>query len=257
MPIAAVLMSAAALAAANPACRVSSAPQTVAIVELYTSQGCSSCPPADRWLSQLPARYGATQALPLAFHVGYWDYIGWQDPFARREFGERQRALAQRSRSLSATVYTPEVFIGGREVGDWHLAASAARAIDAVNARTARAAIDLAVAPSGDGLQVSVRARPSGTAAGGPIGIQLALTQSGHQTAVTAGENRGSMLAEDHVVRAWVQSPLSSTGDAEQHIALPSDGPRRFAVVALAQDLRTGDFLQGVELPLAACLAAP
>ena len=80
--------------AAGSICRAVSPPYTVALVELYTSQGCSSCPPADRWLSKLQGGPAPLRAVPLALHVGYWDYIGWKDPFARREFNDRQRRLA-------------------------------------------------------------------------------------------------------------------------------------------------------------------
>ncbi len=86
---------------ATPAttCQRSSPPHTVALVELFTSEGCRSCPPADRWLSTQAARYGPEQLVPLSLHVDYWDYIGWQDRFAQVQFSERQRQLAQRSAS--------------------------------------------------------------------------------------------------------------------------------------------------------------
>src|SRR6266436_6581914 len=77
-------------------CRAVSPPYTVALIELYTSQGCSSCPPADDWLSRLNME-SPLRGIPLALHVGYWDYIGWKDPFARREFNDRQAWLSARS----------------------------------------------------------------------------------------------------------------------------------------------------------------
>ena len=254
MAIVAALMSVAALQGAAPSCQVSSPAQTVAVVELYTSQGCSSCPPADRWLSQLPSRLGAAQAIALSFHVGYWDYIGWKDPFARREFTDRQRWMAQRA--AAGSVYTPEVFIGGREIGDWSDPAAAARAIVAVNARPAGAAIELSAAAAADAapgtVKFTVLARPLGSQAAA-LDLRIALTQSGHSTAVTAGENRGATLHDDHVVRSWLQPQLSPAGGAQQIIALPADGPRSFALVALAQDQRTGEVLQALELPLDDC----
>jgi hypothetical protein len=80
-------------------CLARSAAHTVALVELYTSEGCSSCPPADRWLSGLAARgYTAERVVPLALHVDYWDYIGWKDPYAKRDFSLRQRKLTQLQR---------------------------------------------------------------------------------------------------------------------------------------------------------------
>src|SRR4051794_37762643 len=72
-------------------CSARSGPQTVALVELYTSEGCDSCPPADRWLSGLGRRgLAPDRVVPLSLHVDYWDYIGWKDPYAKREFSSRQ-----------------------------------------------------------------------------------------------------------------------------------------------------------------------
>jgi hypothetical protein len=84
----------------------------VALLELYTSEGCSSCPPADRFLSSLKTA-GITdkQLIPVAFHVTYWDYIGWQDRFAKKQHDERQRELAHKNRQT--TVYTPQFVLAG------------------------------------------------------------------------------------------------------------------------------------------------
>ena len=110
------------------------AQNTVALVELYTSQGCSSCPPADRWLSQLPSRIDANRAIPLALHVGYWDYIGWKDPFAKREFNDRQSQLA--ALNGNGTRYTPGVFVQGREA-NWSSFSAFDTQLRAVNQRPA------------------------------------------------------------------------------------------------------------------------
>lgn len=100
------LVSASAFAEA--ACVATSAAQAPALVELYTSEGCNSCPPADRWLSRLP-RDGSV--IPLAFHVDYWDYLGWRDRFASAQFSERQRQ--QLSVNGSRFPYTPQVVVNG------------------------------------------------------------------------------------------------------------------------------------------------
>ena len=114
-----ILAAAAVSAASEPPkwCSAVSAAHQTALVELYTSQGCSSCPPADRWLSQLEQRYPRTQVVPIALHVSYWDYIGWKDPYARAEFNQRQRDLAAVNGSRS--IYTPGVFLQARELPDW------------------------------------------------------------------------------------------------------------------------------------------
>src|SRR5512134_3856963 len=93
-----------ALALAMPAqaapCRAHSSATTTALVELYTSEGCDSCPPADRWLSSLGARgYTPDRVVPIALHVDYWDYIGWKDPYARQAHSARQRKMARLARA--------------------------------------------------------------------------------------------------------------------------------------------------------------
>ncbi len=119
----AICLVAAASAAAMPlaaiaACDAQSGPNTAALVELYTSEGCSSCPPAEQQLHRLrQALDPAAEVVPLGLHVGYWDYIGWKDPYAQAAFGERQNWLVHANRQQ--TVYTPQFFIGGAELRSW------------------------------------------------------------------------------------------------------------------------------------------
>src|SRR5262245_46497383 len=77
-------------------CKATSGRNTTALVELYTSEGCDSCPPADRWLSSLAQ--APQKVVPIALHVDYWDYIGWKDPYAQQRFSARQRKLSQLTR---------------------------------------------------------------------------------------------------------------------------------------------------------------
>ena len=82
-------------------CTAKSTDRTVALVELYTSEGCDSCPPADRWLSSLgPKGYAPDRVVPIALHVDYWDYIGWKDPYARQAHAARQRKMAKLARAV-------------------------------------------------------------------------------------------------------------------------------------------------------------
>ena len=116
MRIASLLVGALLAAPVHAAqCVAQSGPGTTALVELYTSEGCSSCPPADRWLASLGKRHAPTALVPLALHVDYWDYIGWKDPYAKREFSLRQRKLSQLQRM--ALVYTPQVVVNAEARG--------------------------------------------------------------------------------------------------------------------------------------------
>src|SRR5205814_6988188 len=134
--------------AAEPACSASSGPRTTALVELYTSEGCDTCPPADHWLSSLFGRgFRPDQVVPLALHVDYWNYIGWKDPFAKGEFSVRQRKLAQMKRPV--IVYTPQVLLQGQDFRRWS-GGEFAEQVMRINSRPARARIALtirAVAP--------------------------------------------------------------------------------------------------------------
>jgi hypothetical protein len=231
-------------AAAAATCAITSPPHTVALVELYTSQGCSSCPPADRWLSRIEP---SDRVVPLALHVGYWDYIGWKDAFAKREFNERQRWLA--SLNGNRTVYTPGVFVQGRETPRWSDTRGFDTAVRAINALPAQARIELTARI--DGGQIEAHATVSATDARQPQ-VLLALVQGGNTTRVTAGENRGETLTNDHVVKEW-SGALAPGGGIVQRWAVPSVAVDRLRLVALVQDVERGQLLQAVALPLANC----
>jgi hypothetical protein len=243
---------AAALASAAPssfaACRAESPAHTVALVELYTSQGCSSCPPADRWLSQISTRYPGEKVVPLALHVGYWDYIGWKDPYARPEFTERQKQLA--TLNGSRMVFTPGVFVQARNARDWRDGARFESGVSAINRRPATAKIEIEAVP-GDALAVRLKT----TASGGGRAF-VALTQGGLVTAVKAGENRGDTLRNDHVVRAW-SGPLP-LGETTASLPVPPGAAwRDLALVAFVQDAADGEVRQALRMSLADCAAVP
>ena len=140
---------------ARPSAAPRSGPGTAALVELYTSEGCSSCPPADRWLSTLSSR-PAGSVVPLALHVDYWDYIGWKDPYAKREFSLRQRKFSQLQRM--ALVYTPQVMLQGRDFRGWGGKAFD-DALARINAQPAKANLRLAIlGADASGLEVEAAA---------------------------------------------------------------------------------------------------
>ena len=161
------------------------------VIELFTSQGCSSCPPADRLLDKL-ARAGQLAGRPLAplsFHVDYWDDLGWADPYARPAWTERQRQYA---RALGdASVYTPELVIGGR--------------VGMVGSHERRAAEAIAAAPRQQKIAATaVWSKTSVTidaTAPANADVWVAVWQDGTRTKVPRGENAGATLAADRVVR--------------------------------------------------------
>ena len=241
--IAAAAFSAALPVAAFAACDGRSGHQTAALVELYTSEGCSSCPPADQQLSRLrQALDPAAEAVPLALHVDYWDYIGWKDPYAQAAFGERQNWLVQVNQHK--TIYTPQFFVGGTEVRSWR--GGLRERVRQLNTLPAAAAIHLRASTTANGaLALDVEAKAGAEA--GPAALYLALAESGLASNVTRGENRGETLTHDHVVRAWIGPVRLSAGVArvQRQIVLPAAWNRaRLEVVVFVQDERTGSVLQ-------------
>ena len=161
------------------------------VVELFTSQGCSSCPPADRLLGQL-ARDGQSDGrpvVPLAFHVDYWNDLGWADPYSLPAWTERQRQYAE---ALGGDrVYTPQLVIGGGADAVGSQAGAVARAIAAAPAQTA---ITASARWQRDKLTVTATAPADAD-------VLVAVWEGRTSTAVPRGENAGETLASDHVVR--------------------------------------------------------
>lgn len=225
------------------ACDVHSGAGTAALIELYTSEGCSSCPPADLQLRNLrQALDPAAQAVPLALHVGYWDYLGWKDAFAKETFATRQNWLLRVNHQRIA--YTPQFFVGGTELRSWQGALN--EHVRQINSRPAAAQIRLRANLSANGaLAVDAEA----TARTEASVLYLALAENGLASRVTRGENGGTTLAHDHVVREWL-GPVRLAGGAariQKQFALPAEWNRsRLELVSFVQDERSGSVLQAV-----------
>lgn len=229
-------------------CDVRGGARTVALVELYTSEGCSSCPPADRQLASLRATLGVgAEAVPLALHVGYWDHIGWKDPFSQKAFAKRQNWLVHANQRR--VVYTPQFFVNGTELRGWDTRLRGE--VQRVNQQTPLADIRLQAGPDADGgvaIQVwsSLREPAPGAA------LFLALTESGLVSSISRGENSGVTLTHDHVVREWL-GPFSlneAGGRTQARIVLQSQWQRaHLNLVAFVQDQRNGRVLQAISAP--------
>ena len=226
-------------AASTAACAARSGPTVPTVVELYTSEGCSSCPPAEHWLSTLKGR---DDVVALAFHVDYWDYIGWKDRFAQPLFTQRQNASQRRSGARFA--YTPQVLLDSRDTPAWSALAPAA-----LQPRAA-ATVALALAREADGLVLTVT--PSADAPAALSGY-VAVVDDGLQTHVGAGENRGETLHQDGVVRELLPWNLAGARPATLRFAsasTPEPGTTRHWV-AVATDGPYGKPLQAVTLACA------
>ena len=247
------LMLAFAARAAEPACSTHSGPHTTALVELYTSEGCDSCPAADRWLSSLFGRgFRPDQVVPLALHVDYWDYIGWKDPFAKGEFSVRQRKLAQMKRPV--IVYTPQVLLQGQDFRRWS-GGEFAEQVMRINSRPARARIALtirAVAP--EAIHAELSAMLIDPAEKKNAAVYLAAYENKLASDVRAGENRGKRLEHDFVVREWI-GPIAfgESLKLEERRALPllrGAKAKNLGVAAFVQNRATSEVLQALMLPV-------
>lgn len=225
-------------------CSKQSPNHTVALVELYTSEGCSSCPPADRAVSGLQKAASSDLVVPLSMHVDYWDYIGWTDRFAKPDFTQRQRWLT--GLGGSRVVYTPELFVAGQELRDWSDALGSG--IGDVNRKAPQASIGIKLgAMSGGNLPVEIDTRaPQGTK------LFVALYENGLSSNVKAGENSGVVLKHDFVVRDWL-GPItlaSPNSVSTKTLTVPSSAiAKQLGVAAFVQN-NTGEVLQALALPL-------
>ena len=212
------------------------------LVELFTSQGCSSCPPADALLEIL-AEDPHRDIIPLSFHVDYWNRLGWRDPFSSAEWSERQRLYNEAMRT--GRVYTPQLVIDGRSHCVGSDVKTVYRQIDEALERSVGVDIELSVRPMSGRLEVTYKAgvRADGTSVESlaDLDLMLALAETGLETSVKSGENARRTLHNEFVVRR-----LDRLGELNRKktslqgsFDLPVDGTLdldRWRVVAFAQE---------------------
>lgn len=233
--LAGLAQTAPAAPAAPAPCSASSTEQAPTVVELYTSEGCSSCPPADRWLSSLKAQ---GEVLALSFHVNYWDRLGWPDRFASPAITQRQYQLP--ANRASNQVYTPQVVVNGADWRRWPQ-------LPGVSARD-KSLPKLQLSRNGSGTVVLDVTADPGRA--GQLAGYWAVLEDGHQSLVKAGENAGATLKHDHVVRLYQPVAPWPAGTAQGlslavNAGLPAH-PRR--VVFVLVDAATQKPIQALAL---------
>lgn len=201
--------------------KFSSGNRAVSLLELYTSEGCGSCPPADAWISRLKDDKRLwREVVPVVFHVDYWDRLGWPDRFARKEWTDRQRSYARRWQSRR--VYTPCFVRDGKE---WRGFFS--REPLPAKKRNADGVLTIS---SKDGKTWSVGY--AGKKGVQNLKVHLALLGAGHRTAVKAGENRGRRLSHDFTVHQIASAALNGVGEASLKLPPKQEADGRFAAAA-------------------------
>jgi hypothetical protein len=179
--------------------RFESGPSQVSLLELYTSEGCSSCPPAEAWLSTLSQKPELWKAVvPVAFHVDYWDNLGWKDGFSSREFTQRQRRYA--ASWGAGSVYTPGFVLNGAEWQAWGRAVPGNE-----NIETGRLVVLAA------GSQIKITFSPSRS--GGPYSAEIVPLKMNATSRVAAGENQGRTLNHQFIAMNLVTTDLSHSGE--------------------------------------------
>lgn len=222
----------------DPELKLASGIEQNYLVELYTSEGCSSCPPADRWLSALKTSkklWG--KVIPLAFHVDYWDYIGWKDKFADNEYSERQRRYAREY--SESTVYTPGIKLNGTPWLSWRGVELDAQKLDSDQVGELHL--------SAENGRFSATFEPLAESASMPLKLNVAVLGMGMSTSVKRGENRGRTLTHDFIVLAFEE--FANKGQALQwqgNLPKPRFKAPEYALVAWVSGVASQTPIQSI-----------
>lgn len=227
------------------------------VAELYTSEGCSSCPPADRWLtSQLATPERAGNILALSFHVDYWNYIGWQDPYSSKQFTERQ--YAHKSRGNVTQIYTPQYVFSNREVRRWGQAGLISQQLAAMKQDKAPISLHMSLERKQNN-QVEIKVKTDWLDDRYKAGKMLvALYEDKLSQQVKSGENRGELLRHDRVVRFLGKPVTVSSGDSMKVFTqnIPADwNQNNIGIGVIVDNSESSTVLQALNAPeaLAGC----
>jgi hypothetical protein len=226
-------------------CSAKSGAATVPLLELYTSEGCSSCPPADKWMSGIKT----DKVTPLAFHVDYWDYIGWKDKFSKAEYSDRQRKGA--AFAGAGYVYTPQFVMNGRDFKGWDNSRLNEK-IESSQRLASRANLSLDTMTQANGditLKASAQATKPSDAKN--TDVFIAIYENKLSSKINAGENSGRELKHDYVVREFFGAyQISNQNEFSKNFTLNSAWKNKDGgAVIFVQNSQTGEILQSLALP--------
>jgi hypothetical protein len=242
------------LLAATATCQVISPAKKNTLVELFTSDGCDSCPPANKWLSGV-VKGADKSVIPVSMHVTYWNHLGWKDGYSNTYFDDRQDAYVRHS--LSKFSYTPELFLNAREYRGWRGEGAA----EIANAQKGLAPVSIKlISRQADARSLSVDATlaPVEGAAGADLSairLYVLLYEDDLADKPKAGELKNVVLKHDHVVRDWkvtdVSEAVRSGKPVTSTFRLPAQSnPKKMGLVAFVQTADLKSIHQVVDLPL-------
>ena len=227
---------------------VDSGSKKTAVVELYTSEGCSSCPPADRWLSRLiEVPSDELDVLALSFHVDYWNYLGWEDRFSSAPYTKRQRLLGANNRQR--TIYTPEFFVNGKEARG---ANSILQKIQQANEMPS--ALDLKLTVSRDSNGLILELQSSGGEDLDTVHHRYLVYENDLSTDVKRGENSGETLKHEQVVRYMSEAQKLHQQNLYRIDIDPDWKPQNIGVAVVVTTPGDKRYLQALHTPVAALL---
>ena len=239
--------------AAENGLSVKSSDTITPLVELYTSEGCSSCPPADEFLARLGKFNGdIIHAVPLAFHVDYWNWLGWTDPYSKKQYTKRQKLIAEYNRQRS--VYTPELVVGGKEaraggeVFDW---------IREKNRQASRVHIMLDVAYNGSELLATLDF--DNEIDQGKSQAYVAIFENAIMHKIEGGENSGRTLSHEFVVRHFSDALPVDMGKTQRMLSIKMAqdwNTENLGMAVVVVDVENGETLQALSTPLKSLYAS-
>jgi hypothetical protein len=204
-----------------------------AVLELFTSEGCSSCPPADELLAHIQKEYGNTPVYILAYHVDYWNRLGWKDSFSKPEFSKRQY---QYSHQLNAQVYTPQLIVNGKAEFVGSDASAITSAVkNALGSKTS-AVLTLEAEQKGNKVDFSYQINSNVPA----DRLILAIVQKQAMSKVTGGENSGRTLNHIQIVRDVYNIDITARHGHQQIIIPETFNAMDWEIIGLLQDEQTG-----------------
>jgi hypothetical protein len=214
--------------------------QGFALLELFTSEGCSSCPPADRLLARIQEEAGNRPIYLLSEHVDYWDHLGWKDIFSQREFSERQYRY---DNLLKAQVYTPQLIVNGKKEYLGSDEAAVSKAVRSAVETKTKGTLNLKATPQGKEMEISYDVTGNSPA----DKLLIAVVQKHAVRKIGDGENRGRTLNHAQIVRSLFSFSIPTANKGTEQIALPADYKRGdYEIIGFLQDEKTGEIANAV-----------